>query len=182
MRVLAWKLRGTNHWGIWKVNHPQEGRTGHEREKGSRGLFKHSMLWTSYCAKHKSMCKRINKNKVPAPDLAPTTSLHRLVHGDSFKGTNENHCLGFFPSLISRTRGRSSAESAETMVPTPWKTELRQGQTLVDVRGVPRSSLSDTLLRPAPLLDFSMTGAHMCFVHLSLFPFSFCSSQPKPHS
>ena len=77
-----------------------------------------SILWTSYRAKQKSMCKRINKNRY-LPQTWPHTSPHRLAHGDSFKGTNENHCLGFFPSLISRTRGPSRAEFAETMVPTP---------------------------------------------------------------
>ena len=36
----------------------------------------------------------------------------------------------------------------------PWKTELRHGQTLVDVHGVPKPSLSDTLPETSPTPGF----------------------------
>ena len=139
-------------------------------EKGSRDLLKHRM-WISYCAKNRSTCKRINKKQGTCPRPGPHTSFHCLAHGDSFKGTNENHCLGFFSSLISRTRRSSRAEFAEITVPTPgaahgllrfqglscsrtmpthWKTELGNGQMLVDIRGISRSSLIWNLIWNQP--------------------------------
>ena len=170
-------------------------------EKGSRDLLKHRM-WISYCAKNRSTCKRINKKQGTCPRPGPHTSLHCLAHGDSFKGTNENHCLGFFSSLISRTRRSSRAEFAEITVPTPGAAHghlavprvvllKNNAHTLENRTGTWTNAGGHSwdlqiqpylkpYLKPAILLDFPMTGAHMCFLHLSLLQFSFCSHQQKP--
>lgn len=133
-------------------------------------------------------------------------SSHCLGHGNSFrekhgpKQTNENHFLGFFFFFNIKNNETSycwgcwnhgvrswscswpccHSKGCPAQEQCPHIENRTKKQRNVD--GCSWTLRIQPYLKPALFLDFSMTWAHMCFLHLSLFQFGFCFCQPKTQS